>query len=232
LTNDSPRDWAPRWSPDGRRLAFFSNLSGKYEIWTINADGSDRRQLTFSAPDQPGYVQPGWSPDGARLFFSLRDGHSFIMEFARPWNEQTPFEFPPTPDDEGRKTSFFAYNWSPDGRRIIGSIRVEGGRPLQLIVYDLASRQYQRISRDGDVGSWLNDSRRVVYNSNLGIQNGNQAIFLVDTGTRKTKLVYSLPNLSLEDPTLSPDNEWLFYAGSSIEEDIWMIELKPPAGSA
>jgi Tol biopolymer transport system component len=219
VTNDPERDWAPRFSPDGKLIAFFSNLSGKYEIWTINPDGGDRRQLTFSAPDEPGFVQPGCSPDGTRLFLSLRHGNSFIMDVTRPWQEQTLFAFPATPDAGGKKSWFYAYNWSPDGRRIIGSIRSDGGRPQGLIVYDLASRQYEQIAKEGEVGFWLNDNRRLVYNT-------NQGIYLIDTETRKTKLLHSIANLSLEDPTLSPDNKWLFYAASSLEEDIWMISLK------
>jgi TolB protein len=39
-------DETPSWFSDGKRLAFQSNRSGRMEIWTINADGSDLRQLT------------------------------------------------------------------------------------------------------------------------------------------------------------------------------------------
>ncbi|MEK7831732.1 MAG: protein kinase, partial [Acidobacteriota bacterium] len=67
LTNDRFRDRAPRWSPDGKRIAFFSDMSGKFEIWTINPDGGDRQQLTFSAPDQPGFLDPTWSLDGTQM---------------------------------------------------------------------------------------------------------------------------------------------------------------------
>jgi len=43
LTDDVYKDRAPRWSPDGKRIAFYSNRGGKYEIWTIEADGSGLR---------------------------------------------------------------------------------------------------------------------------------------------------------------------------------------------
>jgi eukaryotic-like serine/threonine-protein kinase len=102
LTNDTPRDWAPRWSPDGKRIAFFSNQTDKYEIWTINPDGGGLQQVTFSSSEQPGFVQPGWSPDGLRLFLSLRNGGSFIMDMTRSWDQQELFEFPRTPDEGGK----------------------------------------------------------------------------------------------------------------------------------
>jgi TolB protein len=63
-------DSAPAWSPDGRRIAFESdaniaggNPEGDLEIWTMNADGSDVRQLTRNALHDEG---PAWSPDGGR----------------------------------------------------------------------------------------------------------------------------------------------------------------------
>ncbi|MGF7473866.1 hypothetical protein WFJ45_24395, partial [Salmonella enterica subsp. enterica serovar Minnesota] len=41
VTDDPHRDRVPRWSPDGSRIAFYSNRSGKYEIWTVKPDGSE-----------------------------------------------------------------------------------------------------------------------------------------------------------------------------------------------
>jgi TolB protein len=58
-------DWYPAWSPDGRKIAFCSNRDGHYEIYVMNADGSDLRRLTWSS----GSCQPTWSPDGTKIAF-------------------------------------------------------------------------------------------------------------------------------------------------------------------
>src|SRR4029453_7681480 len=62
----------PRWSPDGRRLAFFflrgSGTAG--DIWIAEADGSDPQQLTHGPGDSQG--SPSWSPDGRRIAFDSR----------------------------------------------------------------------------------------------------------------------------------------------------------------
>jgi len=56
-----------RYSPDGRRIAFVSDRSGKAQIWTCGRDGSNLAQLTFLDADDTG--TPAWSPDGHRIVF-------------------------------------------------------------------------------------------------------------------------------------------------------------------
>jgi imidazolonepropionase-like amidohydrolase/Tol biopolymer transport system component len=55
-------DVHPRFSPDGTRIAFTSDRGGGDNIWVMNADGSDKRQLTKE--DFRLLNQPSWSPDG------------------------------------------------------------------------------------------------------------------------------------------------------------------------
>jgi Tol biopolymer transport system component len=61
----------PAWSPDGKTLAFQSNLrGGRFEIYTIGLDGRGLRQVTHSSTD---VIQPAWTPDGRAIGF-VRDG--------------------------------------------------------------------------------------------------------------------------------------------------------------
>lgn len=88
LSNAS--DIHPRWSPDGRLLAFSSNRTGRYEIWTVAADGSMARQVT----DGPGEkTWPSWSPDGTRLLFThTQAGRSGLSHVTLDSGEITPFQ--------------------------------------------------------------------------------------------------------------------------------------------
>jgi dipeptidyl aminopeptidase/acylaminoacyl peptidase len=65
-------DTNPRFSPDGRRVAFGSTRTGTRQIWIANTDGSDALQLTSMAAT---FIdQPSWSPDGATIVFrTLKD---------------------------------------------------------------------------------------------------------------------------------------------------------------
>ena len=49
LTDDPYKDRGPCWSPDGKQIAFFSNRSGIYQIWTTKPDGSGLQQVTYAS---------------------------------------------------------------------------------------------------------------------------------------------------------------------------------------
>ena len=73
LTSGDKRDGAPRWSPDGRRLAFVSERQGdsRPQLYVIPTYGGEAERLTEQAQ---GVSEPVWSPDGKRMVFLSRTG--------------------------------------------------------------------------------------------------------------------------------------------------------------
>jgi TolB protein len=57
LTRDAGRNEKPSWAPDGRHLAFQSTRTGRWQIWSMLADGSETRQLTTEGQNE----SPNWS---------------------------------------------------------------------------------------------------------------------------------------------------------------------------
>jgi TolB protein len=106
----------PRWSPDGREIAFRSDRDGNDEIYVVNADGTELRRLTHNSKSDGG---PLWSPDGRRiLFWRSSQGYGFRGDV---WVMNA--------DGSAQRnltrsaTHPFATDswpaWSPDGRKIL-----------------------------------------------------------------------------------------------------------------
>jgi len=66
LTTSPKSDSHPRWSPDGKTLAFTSSRNGTPQIWLLGLDGGEARQLTHVAAGASGVE---WSPSGTHLAF-------------------------------------------------------------------------------------------------------------------------------------------------------------------
>ncbi|MGA1195089.1 MAG: TolB family protein, partial [Candidatus Latescibacterota bacterium] len=70
---------SPAWSPDGSLIAFESNLHqavvlgvtpiAEYELYVMNADGSNIKRMTFDGGANSQVRNPTWSPDGSQIAF-------------------------------------------------------------------------------------------------------------------------------------------------------------------
>ena len=217
LTNDLYNDRAPEWSPDGRKIAFYSSRSGSWQLWTINPDGSSPRQLTDVA--QVIYVT--WSPDSARIAYSDFRTASFIVESTASMEDQGPLELPPLPvEDE----FFVVRSWSPDGKWLAG-VSFSGRRAssVGLYVYSFESNQYEQLNGNETAREphWLADSQTLLYHDDGGIHSVNRV-------SKEVRDVMSIGpgDGAIFQPTTSPDDETLYYVSlPPVEADIWLIEL-------
>ena len=158
LTNDACKDRMPRWSPNGKEIAIYSDCDGTDQIWVVNVATGNRRQLTYQKG--AGAQYPVWSPDGTRLAYHSRGAGTFLVDAAEPWKEQTPVALAPM-TEPGRW--FVTWSWSADGRGLAG---VKGSADEDfpgIWVYQLESKQYQQVTKIGVFPIWLNDSRRLVF---------------------------------------------------------------------
>src|SRR5215467_9088703 len=86
LTSEGVSSSHPRWSPDGRYIAFLSARNeGKTQLWLLNRSGGEAQRLTNTPQDVEDFE---WSPDGRRLCLLLRDATPEEIEAARDRDEQ------------------------------------------------------------------------------------------------------------------------------------------------
>ena len=159
--SSSFRDVFPQYSPDGKRVAFYSTRSGTAQIWTANRDGSQAAALTSMAGITT--ASPRWSPDGQQIVFDSDTGGTFhiyvIGEDGGDPRQAAPGE------------SYFG-SWSRDGRWIyfssnrsgaeqVWKVPAEGGAAAQVThaggsgaLESRDGKMLYYVKRDGNGGLW------------------------------------------------------------------------------
>jgi dipeptidyl aminopeptidase/acylaminoacyl peptidase len=149
LTSGVKADAAPRFSPDGTRLAFVSNRdTEKKQLFVLPLEGGEPRRLTDVSED---VEDPVWSPDSGRLAFASRvpdPEYEEQNEKRRPPRRFTRLQF--KLDNEG---------WTGDRRRHLFICSADGtGEPTQLTFGDFEDSH----------PSWSPDGTRIVFVSSRG----------------------------------------------------------------
>src|SRR4051794_22383251 len=70
ITSGQAFDAMPRFSPDGKHIAFVSDRSGALNLWVADADGTHPRQLSRTEGFGYDYLSPTWTPDGKAVVVS------------------------------------------------------------------------------------------------------------------------------------------------------------------
>ncbi len=219
LTAHPGQELFPRFSPDGKWIAFTGQYDGDEQVYVIPAAGGSPRQLTYypargPLPARWGYDNQvyGWTPDGSAILFrSLRDGHSvaesklFTVAVAGGLPKALPM---PTSG---------AGDLSPDGQRVLYSPlfrdfrtwkRYEGGWAQDLFIFDLKSYALtpidntKRTERDP---MWIGD--KVYFTSD---RTGTLNIFEYDPASKKTRQLTNSTNWDVRWPARGDRNRIVY----------------------
>jgi len=215
ITPDTYRHAWPRWSPDGLRIAFTSRRTGDYELWIMNGNGSDLRQVSQS---NGGHYSP-WSVAGNMIAYSIHTPKNdcVIINPDKAWSDQKFVYLSPLSD---ASLSFEGWSWSTDGKKLAGIKHLPNGVHSGIGIYDLETRDYDWLTDFGDWPIWLKDNRHLLFVS-------QGTIYLYDTASRKYRPVFQVTDQDVDigSPALSPDDRTIYFTYVAADADIWLMNL-------
>ena len=243
LSRAEAEERSPRWSPDGKSIAYTTRVHGLMQVFTKPAGTPDAVQLTKA--DQ-NCSSPFWSPDGATVYY-ISGGSLWSVSAAggasqRVYEDITAATLHPDGKtlafDRGRKLWIGSLkggeakglwegptngglSFSPDGSKLA----VDSIGPVMIVPYPSGSpRQLEAGGPVLTAPSWFPDNRHVA----VAVRNRDGTVLsIIDAadGTRRT--IASAPN-GFPEPSVSPEGRRIAYAAGQFGWDI--LEISIPNG--
>lgn len=162
LTFNTATDFDPAWSPGGQQIAYASNQNGNFDIWVMQADGSNPHPITSNTADN---FAPQWSPDGSHIVYhSQSGGNSHLYRIPAAGG---------TPNQLTSSSSIDLWpDWSPNGNMIAytSTSPVVAGA-WTLFTFDLGSSAITQLldgKNHDDAPAWAPGGQRLAFASDRG----------------------------------------------------------------
>jgi len=200
---------SPSFSPDGKTLAFVSNLNGIPQVWTMPASGGFPKLVT-AFDDPVGFVT--WSPNGNWLAFNIAPGGGL--------NEQVYVARPDGSElrrlTEGGKENNFLGDWTYDGKHIFFSSNRRNPASTDSYLLDVITGAMRMVTENkgtGGINDISRDGRRAIVSRLLN--RGNNNLYLIDIATGKESLLtpHEGPG-SFGGAQFTPDGRTVYFASN------------------
>jgi dipeptidyl aminopeptidase/acylaminoacyl peptidase len=202
------------WSPDGKQIAFTSDLAGRSNLWKVRASGGWPIQLTQSDDRQYGAA---WSPDGKWIVYQQdRAGNELWDLYALPSDGGQVINLTNTPDIREQDA-----HWSHDGGTIAFTYKPKDGSQYDIALLNWSTRKVQKLTNEQQPGfnwsvvAWSKDDK-TIYANRVNAPFTDADVYRVDVATGKIE-------------NLTPHQGTIRYLGSSLSPDGGTVLLSSDA---
>ena len=242
ISRDEATERFPRWSPDGKSIAYTADIHGMDQVFTKAVGSRDTTQLTH-AKDSCTY--PFWSPDGSTVYYESHgdlwavgasggtpelvreqagavalhpDGRTLVFSrdgkmWAGELKGGSPKELRMPQIPDAVPVSF-----SPDGSRLL----VEGRNASWILPWPAgAPRRLDKVSSALQSTAWLPDSRHLIWAAGIS---GVPGLALVDVTDGSSRMIYRSQD-PMANPSVSPDGKKIAYCDVVTEWNVLEISL-------
>ena len=228
----------PTWSPDGKEIAFTTNLTGRPNLWKVAATGGWPVQLLQSDDRQTGAI---WSPDGKWIAYQQdKAGNELYEILAVPANGGEPVNLTHTDD-----VSETAALWSKDGAMLAFAAKRKIDPNSNICVLDMKSHQLRALTAEKSPeyswtpAAWSADGRFLLaQRGQIGATDSDVYLLTVATGAAENltphqgKTVYTAADISPDGSTVLLGSNEKYGVGNAALLDLatkkltWVTDLQ------
>ncbi len=203
----------PSWSPDGREIVFTTNLTGRQNLWKVDADGGWPVQLSESDDRELGAA---WSPDGKWIAYQQDfGGGEYYDLLAIPAGGGEAINLTGTKEVSEEQAA-----WSPDGKAIAFARKLKTSAGSNIALMDWASRTVRELTHEQTPdhswrpAAWSRDGRWLLAErTDIGYTDGS--VYRIDVATGKAEELTPHTGLTLyQVSSFSPDGKFALIASN------------------
>jgi dipeptidyl aminopeptidase/acylaminoacyl peptidase len=204
------------WSPDGKSVAYISNMSGRNNLWLVPAEGGFPIQLTVSDQRQS---SPAWSPDGKWIAYQsdYEGDERWDIFLVSPKTGKV------VNLTQTREIAEMNPTWSPDGRFLAYEVKQKNSGAVEIDIYDMIMRELRHLTTNTPQDKrnynpiWSKDGKFIIYTQTQA-KGTNSNIFIADVATDKSTL-------------LTPHEKEQLYSANDLSPDTKSVLLTSNAGN-